>query len=374
MMKYDIYLNMTHFCNVNCPRCYLTDTQRKDRAIIPLDKLEMFLSFKSFATNGGEGVNVTWLGGEVTTLSLDVLNAYKEVINRILPKARNVLITNLYSIPNKLLDFIKETFDCVETTYAEGHKISLDGSETTYKEHFIKNLKKMNDAGIELYVNVELNDATIEKDPVWLIDMARQTGQKLFEFDISVRFDIIHQLISQGIAPVNELGYPDQPPLTINYKQWEEYVSRYLTEYESECKELGIEIGFFKAAAEKAHDAFFSTAYAAHLFTLTPDGTVFGTPVYSGIPPLAFGKVGENTEEEIVGSPLRMNHMYFENVIRLDGAKCHECRFAGECRGSFSSVPVEDGSGTCAGMYNLREYIEDAHLPMQKNDDSKWKL
>ncbi len=373
-MNYDIYLNFTHYCNVDCVRCYLSTEERKDRSVISLEHLEKFVAFESFKSNGGEGVNVSWLGGEVTALSVTLLEQYRAIIKKHLPKAKNIIITNLYSLSSRHVKFIKETFETIETTYAEGFKRSLTGSEKEYKCNFIKNMKKLKDAGLDTFVNVELNDATYAKDPKWLLDIARETGQLNWEFDLSVRFDTVFEVLSQGGNPLNEQSYPSHPPLTISYHQWSEYVKRYLTEYADECKELGVKIGFFSAAVEKNHDAFFSTTNSSHIFSLTPNGSVFGTPIYTGIAPLSYGHLDQNTEEEIVSAPLRLNHVYYENVIRMENAICHTCRFFNECKGGFSSVPVEDGSGECAGMYSLRSYLEDEYIPNMKKDVTNWQL
>ncbi len=369
----DIYLNLTHYCNVDCFRCYLSKEDRQRRDTMPKEYITKLLS--SPLLKDGADVNISWLGGEVTTLPVKVLEQYRDIIKDLLPKSKQILITNCYSVTDKHLDFIKETFDTVETTYAEGGKTTLNGDTSAYKERFISTLGKYKKAGIDLFINVELNDFTLKSGYDWIFEITEKSGQTNWEFDISVQFDKVFELLAKGDTSfLNKHGYPASVPLTISYEQWSQYVLGLLRDHSQRCKDTGISIGFLASCVQKDFDAFFSTSDSGHIITMNVDGAIFGTPVYSGIEPLAFGHIKNDSLEDILSSSKRSGFIYSEAVERRMDAPCHSCRFHEECRTGFSSVPIEDGSKSCVGMYPVREYVADVYLPLLRNNPQMWQL
>lgn len=323
----------------------------------------------------GEGVNISWLGGEVTTIPLEELERYRDTIKTLLPKSKNILITNCYSVSRKQMQFIKDTFDTVETTYAEGGKKSLKGCTTTYKEHFKSTLKKYKDHGIDVFINVELNDLTIKSGYDWIFEISEETGQVNWEFDISVQFDKVFERIAKGDTSfLNQYGYPYKVPLTISYKEWSDYVLTLLTDHNEKCKRTGLKVGFFASCIQKDFDAFFSTGTSSHIITMNVDGAIFSSPVYSGLEPLAFGNIQNDTLSDILASQKRGEFIYSETYLRQKDSPCLSCRFYDECRTGFSSVPIDDGSGTCVGMFQVREYIADTYEEKMNRDTNLWQL
>lgn len=369
----DIYLNLTHYCNVDCFRCYLTKEDRERRKLMPIDYVSKLLS--SPELGDGEGVSISWLGGEITTIPLQKLERYRDTIKKLLPKAKNILITNCYSVNTQQMQFIKETFNTVETTYAEGGKKSLKGCTSTYKERFKSTLKKYKKSGIDVFINVELNDLTLGSGYDWIFEISKETGQVNWEFDISVQFDQIFERIAKGDTSfLNQYGYPYNVPLTINYKEWSEYVLKLLTTHNEQCKRIGLKIGFFASCVQKDFDAFFSTGTSSHIITMNVDGALFSSPVYSGLEPLAFGHIENDSLTDILSSQKRGEFIYSETYMRQKDAPCLSCRFYDECKTGFSSVPIEDGSGTCVGMYSVREYIADIYTDKMNSDERLWQL
>ncbi len=358
-MTIDLYLNLTHYCNVDCYRCYLSKEEREKRTLLEPDHIKTFLSDETIQNVDSHDIKVSWLGGEVTTIPVDKLVEYRQIIRELLPNSKNILITNCYAVTKEHLRFIKETFDGVDTTYAEGGKASLSGSVAKYKERFIDTLKKYNDAGIEVFVNVELNDHTIQAGHEWLFDIAEKTGQKLWEFDISVQFDKVHKLLNNNDSSLlDSNGYPSSIPLTISYKEWEDYVGQFIKTYDNRCQKNGIKIGFLQACIAKDHDPFFSTGTSGNLLTLAADGTIYGTPIHSGIRQLSFGHITTHTVSEVLVSAKRLGFLESEIILRQQDSICDSCNYRDECKSGFSSAPVEDGSGVCVGMQNLRSYID----------------
>lgn len=367
-MTLEIYLNLTHYCNVDCYRCYLSKDEREKRELLDPEHLKRLLSDPIVQSIDSSDIKVSWLGGEVTTIGVEKLEEYKAIIQEYLPNCRNILITNCYSITDAQLHFIKNTFDSVDTTYAEGGKASLCGNESKYKERFVKTLKRYNDAGIEIFVNVELNDHTLQAGHEWLFEIAETTGQKLWEFDISVQFDVVHKLLNKGDTSILDAnGYPSSIPLTITYREWHDYVSELLKSHSTRCEDLGIKVGFLQACIQKDHDPFFSTGSSANLLTLAADGSIYGTPIYSGIQSLSFGHITEQSVSDILVSPRRAGFLESEIIIRQRDSICDNCKFRDDCKSGFSSAPVEDSSGVCVGMAPLREYIESHYSKIHKH-------
>lgn len=365
----DIYLNLTHYCNMECPRCYLSKTMRQDRSMMSYETLEKIASMNCVqSSNNEEPITMCWLGGEVMTLPIERLIKYREIIKKLVPSAKNRLVSNLFSLKNEQIKFIKETFFSIETTYAAGMKMSLDGSEEKYQERFKNNLKKLSDEGVLCHVNVELNDKTIEAGVDHIIELARYTGQKSWEFDISVRFD---EILQKGIK-VNEYLYADEVPITITYKEWAEYIIQFIRDRNSEMKELGIRIGFLDSCFSKDNDPFFNTMKTHVYLTFNPNGDVLGAPVFSGMEPIFYGNINKNSEEEILNHPTKLKHTAYEHVGRFHSEDCHTCEFFNECKGGFSCVPITDGSGECVGMKSVRKYVEEYRKNFDQNPKGLW--
>lgn len=365
----DIYLNLTHYCNMECPRCYLSKSMRQDRSMMSHETLEKIASMSCVQNSSNEDpITMCWLGGEVMTLPMERLIEYREIIKRLVPNAKNRLVSNLFSLTNEQIKFIKETFYSIETTYAAGMKMSLDGSESKYQERFKNNLKKLADEGILCHVNVELNDKTIEAGVDHIIDLARYTGQKSWEFDISVKFD---EILQNGVK-VNEYSYADEVPITITYREWANYIIQFIRDRNSEMKELGIRIGFLDSCFSKDNEPFFNTMKTHVYLTFNPNGDVLGAPVFSGIEPIFYGNINRNSEEEILNHPTKLKHTAYEHVGRFHNEDCFTCEFFNECKGGFSCVPITDGSGECVGMKSVREYVEEYRKEFEKNPEGLW--
>ena len=313
-------------------------------------------------------INIAWLGGEALTIPIPKLIEYREIINKKVPHAKNRLITNLYSLTNEQIDFIKDTFYSIETTYAAGLKMTLGGDEDKYQERFARNLKRLNDHGILCHVNVELNDRTVKAGVDHILELARETGQTSWEFDISIEFDKIFA----GGVKVNPYMYADEIPLTISYKQWADYVIQFVRDRNAECKELGLRIGFIGSCFANDSDPFFNTMKTADYLSINPNGDVLGAPVFAAIPAIHYGNIHKNTEEEILSHPTKLSHTAWEQIGRFSSSDCSDCPYYTECRGGFSCVPIHDGSGECIGMKSVRNYIENYKAEYELNPEGLW--
>ncbi|KDM90931.1 hypothetical protein [Photobacterium galatheae] len=342
---------------------------RQNRAMMSTDTLEKIVSMDCVqSAPKDDPITLCWLGGEVMALPIETLIAYRDVIHRIAPHARNRLVTNLFSLTHEQIKFIKETFFSIETTYAAGMKMSLDGSEEKYQHRFKRNLKKLADEGILCHVNVELNDKTIEAGVDHIIELARETGQKCWEFDISIKFD---QVLEKGVQ-VNDYLYADDVPMTVSYKQWADYIIQFIRDRNKEMKELGIRIGFIDSCFSKDNDPFFNTMKTHVYLTFNPNGDVLGAPVFSALHPIFYGNIHQNSEKEILNHPTKLKHTAYEHVGRFHHEACYHCEFFTECKGGFSCVPITDGSGECVGMKSVRSYIEAYRTEFAKHPNVLW--
>lgn len=238
---------------MNCPRCYITEGERSNRQIMSTETLTKVLTLKCVQDRAkDQPITLCWLGGEVLTIPLSVLEEYKKIIKQYAPNAINRLTTNLYSLKNEHIDFIKNTFNSVETTYASGHKFSKDGSEYKYQHKFVKNLKKLRENGILCHVNVELNRETYNKGIDPIIEIIKETKQPSWEFDISVQFD---KIFEEGVN-INDYQYATNVPLSITYREWASFVIKFLTEKRDVLRQYGVRIGFIDSCFSKNNDRF----------------------------------------------------------------------------------------------------------------------
>jgi MoaA/NifB/PqqE/SkfB family radical SAM enzyme len=217
MLERVLFVNLTKLCNVNCPRCYLSLESRE--TVDRLDPEILRKALRSEFFSGGANVVVVFQGGEPTVVGKDALYKYASVVTDVVPGAKMAMVSNLYSVPDWLLEFAHDVLGGrLETTYANGKKMSLGGSEGSYQKRFRGGLKKSIEFGLNVPVNVELNAESIAGGVEFFVDLAIETGAKIWEFDFSVNFDEFREF------PIyDSMGYPILPK-TVTYEQFYNFV------------------------------------------------------------------------------------------------------------------------------------------------------
>lgn len=347
MKEFILFINVTKQCNVNCHKCYLTEENRSLNQFLSNETLKQLCLAPE--VKAAESVLVIFEGGEASLAGYDRLKSYSQVVREQLPNARQTMVTNLLVMPNWLINLCKEEYNSVfETTLALGGKYTLSGSESKYIEKFTKSLKKVADAGLECTVNIELNQQTIKAGPQAIIDIAEETGNKYWEFDLSVDFEYF---LSNPTFNLN--NYP-LLSLQSSFDEVSKYLEAYIADYKTELKRLGLEITSLDYLQGKVDNLSFNIAKDMNFITLNPNGTVTTNPLFSDMPQTYLGNINKDAFSEILKAPGRRMRGRHE---RFRMSTCLPCPFYDVCGSGASHAPVIDGSGECVGFFNTRNKV-----------------
>lgn len=308
---------------------------------LPCPTLSRLLGSKEL--QNGE-VSIIIEGGESLLVGESRFNGYCDIIKRELPHAKLTLVTNMTMLPDWAIASSKKYFSgAIETTFSFSDK-RLSDKEGRYEKFFAKNLKKAIDAGIKCPVNVEINRETFDLGPAAIIELAKKTGAKEWEFDIAVSFDKFRR------APAYIKDHQPDLPMCITHNEFSQYLHDFRFVYKQECKEAGIISSSFYL--ETIKDAF-NTQKESGFITMNPDGVITTNPLFSDLKKTWLGDINEQTLAEILNNPIRQDRIKLE---RSRVAKCISgCSEYSICRGGPSHVPLFDGSGECSGH---RKYIQ----------------
>lgn len=345
------FINVTRECNVDCPRCYLSEKKRKTKECIDDAFIEKTLQSSIIKDWSLPSVWI-WEGGELSIVGEKKMRHFCEMVRKAAPHVNQTMVTNALSMPDWLINLSKEYFNSrFETTYALGEKFTLNGSSDRYQEKFKKSVKKAIDAGINVTVNVELNRETFAAGTNCLVDVMLETNVKIWEFDVSVAFDKFLK------SPVlNSYQYPEVETTT-TYTEFYDYLIELISVHEETLQRAGIQSSIFWQAETKSESQFFAVKRAQDMITINPDGSVTINVLWSDIPALFIGNLKVSSLDKMLASPIRRNHIRWEGVIRAKS--CIDCRHYEYCRGGPSHLPLYDGvSDECAGGKKLWDFME----------------
>ncbi|NVL48626.1 radical SAM protein [Pseudomonas syringae pv. actinidiae] len=339
------FINVTRQCNVDCNRCYLTEEHRAARERLSIPILESFLNSMFWQ---GRPVTLIWEGGEPSVVGHSLMKSYCDAARRVLPHARQTMVTNCFNVPNWLIDLAHTEFSsAIETTYAFSRKAALNGDEGQYQSRFLAGLDKLWGAGIECPVNVELNVETITAGPDALAGVILKSKCLIWEFDVSVDFRAFLAAPAYSAHTVPSL------PLTATYRDVWSFLLELKSNWGKAFQDAGIAIGAFQQKLDQPNSQF-NVACESRFFTLNPDGTVTTNPLYSDLVGTFLGNVMEGGMDRILNSHSRKLRIMAD---RTRVAPCKRCQHSSYCKGGPSHVPVTDGSGECAGGRELWDQL-----------------
>tara|TARA_R110002124_G_scaffold128157_15_gene288691 strand:+ start:15093 stop:16148 length:1056 start_codon:yes stop_codon:yes gene_type:complete len=339
------FINVTRQCNVDCKRCYLTESNRKAKERLPLSILSEFLKHRFWENRD---VTLIWEGGEPSLVGKGAMELYCRTARNVLPQARQTMVTNCFSVPDWLIAMVHDEFaGNVETTFAFGKKYSLSGSEELYQSQFLKGLNRFWDSGIECPVNVELNAETISAGVNNLAKIILESKCRSWEFDVSVDFRSFLQAPEYAASTVPLL------PLTASYADAWAFIRDLQMNWGQRFNDAGVSIGAFEQEAGQGNNQF-NVACENRFLTLNPDGVVTTNPLYSDLEGTFLGNVEFDGLDEILANRNRLMRILAERKRTQD---CHHCVHLPYCGGGPSHVPVLDGSGECAGGKGMWDKI-----------------
>ena len=349
-----LFLNVTRQCNVNCPRCYLSEEVRMKKELLSLDLIDKAVSDPFFSDPGVDTV-VIFEGGELSLIGEKNLRSMLELVKKKLPNSRTTMVANCYSLPDWLINICHEYMDSeFETTYALDKKYSLGGSSDKYQKRFKENVKKAHDSGITLVVNVELNKETLDLGVDSLMNVIRETNIKCWEFDHSIDFEEFMEN-----PQFNLYGSPIIRTTT-TYEEFSSYIIELAEKHGDELEKLGIKIGAIQQAIYNEESVFFNVKNTGNMLSLNADGTCTTDVLYSDIPRMFIGNLKNETVNEMMKSKSRKMLLRWENSLRVKD--CVGCEFYNKCRGGPSYMPLFDGiSNECAGAKKIWTYMRDIY-------------
>lgn len=339
-----LFVNVTRQCNVDCDRCYLTVEHRQEKE--RLDPL-LFQKLVSDPWFSDKPLTVIWEGGEAALIGKHAFTELADLCGKLLPQARQTMVTNLYAMPDWLIDLSHQHFSShIETTLALSKKRSLSGSEPQFLERFAQSYRKARAAGLSCPINVELNRETIELGPQVMLDYLELLGANQIEIDVSVEFS---QFFKQPSYAVD--GYP-LLPLTASYVEFSSYLKSMMTDHWERICKLGLHSTLFDQYKLGKRSTMFAVQRGHDFITLNPDGTVTTNPLYSDFPNTYLGDLKNQEPREILFGGKRDRYLRHELRRTLP---CLKCEHYDHCAGGPSHVPVQDGSGECVGMKSIWE-------------------
>lgn len=349
-----LFVNVTRQCNVNCPRCYISEEKRNTKELLSIDLLEKALD-DPFYTDPNVNPVLIYEGGELSLIGEKKLREMLELAKRKLPHVKQTMVANCYSLPDWLINLCKEYMDgAFETTYALDRKYSLDGDADKYQKKFIASAKKAIDKGIDLVVNVELNKETFEKGVDELMKIIRETKIKVWEFDQSVYFDKFLEN-----PKFNMWGSPELE-CTTTYEQFSDFMIELAEKHGDELNELGIQIGAIQQAIYNEETIFFNVKGTANMISVNADGSCTTDVLYTDIPQMFIGNLHNQTISQMLESKNRKMLLRYENIERTK--TCHGCEFYEKCKGGPSYMPMFDGkSDECAGCKKVWQYMKEKY-------------
>lgn len=339
-----LFVNVTRQCNVDCDRCYLTLSHRMEKERLDPEVFRKLVSNPWFSE---KPLTVIWEGGEAALIGKRSFTELATLCAELLPNARQTMVTNLYAMPDWLIELSHLHFSShIETTLALSKKRGLGGSEAQFLERFCTSYKKVRAAGLTCPINIELNRETILLGPGAMLDYLEQMGANQIEIDVSVEFS---EFFKQPAYAVD--GYP-LLPLTANYVEFSGYLKSMMTDHWERVCKLGIHSTLFDQYKLGKRSTMFAVQRGHDFITLNPDGTVTTNPLYSDFPNTYLGDLKTQEAGEILFGGKRDRYLRHELRRTLP---CLKCKYYSHCAGGPSHVPVQDGSGECVGMKSIWE-------------------
>lgn len=345
VIKRTLFVNVTRQCNVNCPRCYLTESSRKKSELIPLSYLEKILS-SDYYSSPNVDTTVIFEGGELSLIGEENLRELLLLTKTVLPRCTITMVSNCYSMPNWLIALCHEYMNSIfETTYAMGNKFSLSMDHDKYQDKFMRSIQKAIFNDLKVTINIELNKETYEQgiDNLW--SYLVKTQCKSIEFDHSIHFD---EFLNQPVF--NAFGAP-LLTTTISYQQHSDFIISFLSKYKDEMKSRGINTSILpNRNLEKS--GFFNVKETQNMLSINADGNITTNVMWSDLPDMSLGNISTDDLDSILNNPKRKNLIAWEMSHRT--LPCVTCEHYDYCKGGSSYIPLFDElNNECAGIKQI---------------------
>jgi MoaA/NifB/PqqE/SkfB family radical SAM enzyme len=310
---------------MDCPRCYIPKTLRDDYYTAGLNVDYLSQTLKHTSIGQSNKTVAIYMGGEASAISEKQLRTHMNVVTKELPDARHTIVTNLLNLPKWLITMsLKEFAGQIETTYANGKKQTLSGSEYRYQKKFVRNLTAVTSAGINCTVNVELNIETIDAGIEPIINIMKESRARDWAFDYSVDFDEFNY------NPVyDEFDYPVLTGSATLKEYWD---------FVNAIKQNEWVINNKVRVAPRSDG--FNVLEGKSFLTINANNTVTTNPLFSTMNALQYSDINAINQSKI-----RERH---ERAAISRIRSCVGCNEFYDCQGFSSHMPIQQ-NGVCAG-------------------------
>jgi uncharacterized protein len=347
------------FCNLRCSYCYeWNELSKRGRMSLTLWE-KLFETIKALEETAGSAgreplaETIVWHGGEPSVLPLDYLESVMALEHAIFPPSwhrngwiRNRLQSNLYSLPDEKIDFLKDNHFEVGVSFdvVPGGRLNLRGEPT--EERVLANMQRLRARGIDPQCTVVIAGHTarsIER----VYDYLRNEGRgcrvlPLFEGPAERPLAAVTAEagdVNRALMRLFELWFEDGCPFPIRP------LDQYLTM--AVMKMLGLRRDF----------VYDRRAIGDRIVIVELDGTLY-EPGVEASRDFALGNLRTQTIEEIVDSAayrrsLERNDDVIQNV-------CRSCEYFPVCGGTEMFMLNDGGAKhrTCMTAQPLLRSIE----------------
>lgn len=360
-------IKVSKFCNMRCAYCYEWDELSQREKMPLLIWRRLFEAIRDFhqiqsVRHGLAHTSIVLHGGEPLALPLAYLNDVMAIADEVLsyPSRTDLRIavqTNLYRLPEKLLEFLRGNRIDIGVSYdfVPGVRMAVNGKET--EAHVRENMKRLTQNGIAYgAITVlakhtcgricEVHDFFADLGIPWrvlpLFDGPESRPSALFSASHDELIDALHTLFVHWFEAGIRIP-----------------VAPLMEHFENALRKLA---GIHGRLYDRRIDG-------EGVFVVNHDGSLFR--ILDGYDPeFALGNVGTNTISEI------LEHTQYRASLDRDDEHrelyCSKCEYNGACNGwpAFASRQSGDYEGKCPLSYRIHRFMED-YLRQHGYDESE---
>lgn len=347
--KLTLTIEVCKACNVYCENCFLSYHNRlHDRRLFKLEWLDRLA--ESTVLDETKELYVSILGGELSIVDPDFLEAFVDRIKTLWPQCAFSIVSNLFNSKPRFVDLYLKHSDLVETTFDFGRQ-NLNQDRSVFLASFKRQIELVAARGRELNIDINfvMNRQSLEYGAAAALDyfegfVLPEGGKILVKFDHGLDFGTFRAM---GMPHDPRSGMPNIP-LDMNYATYAAYVS----EFRALRNERGLDrivIPQIDIADQRPDDRFFFTKGTGRVISLSSDGFVTTNPVFTEVPSTFLGNIADMSLDDMIASD-RYRAIFSKETRRA--LECSSCEYFDRCEGGSLFLPrYADGDRSeCAGV------------------------
>lgn len=359
--KLTLTIEVCKACNVYCENCYLSYANRlHDRRLFKTEWLDKIAESRVFSEC--KDLYVSILGGELSIVDQDYLEAFVDRIKTLWPTCSFSIVSNFFNSKPRFIDLYLKHSGVVETTFDFGRR-NLNMDRDVFLAVFRKQIEALavraDDKNID--INFVMNKESRDFGPEAALDYFASfqlppDGRILIKFDHGIDFAAFR---AAGMPHDARSGAPDFP-LDLTYREYAAFVGEFRRLRNARGLH-DIVIPQVDIAEQRPDDRFFYTKGTGRVISLSSDGYITTNPVFTEIPSTFLGNIAETTLDECIASS-RFFAQYSREARRA--LQCASCEYFDRCEGGTLFLPryAGDDRSECAGVKSFFEMQRDEHI------------